>query len=278
MKTQDKEQIAKEVIRLAQLSSQNRIAKRAGVSSATISQIINGNWKLIKDSMWKKLSVKLRIDDSWSKVETGLFKKMYKYVYMAKKQSTTLAFSHHAGTGKTTFFTFFRNEFEDVIYIEGTRTMGKKTFLKRLLNNVGLEAYGTTEELYDQFVDHVSGLDEPIIINDQFDKLKDGTFDLFMDLYNDLFNSCGFILSGVPALEKRIRLGVQRKKIGYEEIWSRMNRKYIELPEVDIEDVQMIFQANGVDDVEAIHESFNCCDGDLRRVRQDVIKYHLNNK
>lgn len=278
MKTQEKEQIAAEVIRLSEISSQNRIAKRAGVSSATISQIINGKWGLIKDSMWKKLSVKLRIDNSWNKVETSLFRKMYKYVHMAKQQSTTLAFSHKAGAGKTTFYTFYQNEFENVIYIEGSRTMGKKTFLKRLLNSVGLEAYGTTEELYDRFVDHVSGLDEPIIINDQFDKLKDGTFDLFMDLYNDLFNSCAFILSGVPALEKRIRLGVQRKKIGYEEIWSRMNRKYVTLPEVDLDDVRLIFEANGVKDAEAIYESFNCCDGDLRRVRQDVIKYHMNNQ
>ncbi|MGB1295767.1 MAG: AAA family ATPase [Flavobacteriales bacterium] len=277
MKTQEKQQIANQVLRIANGTSQNRVAKRVGTSSATISQIINGNWDLIKDSMWRKIKVKLKIELNWVTVETKMFKKLNQLVTIAQKRQLTVAFSHQAGTGKSELFNHYHSTGSNVIYVEGNRTMSKKTYIKRLLNSIGHEAIGTTQELNEKFIDVVSELKNPVIIIDQFDKLKDGPFDLFMDFYNELFNHCGFVISGVPALRKRIINGVNKQKIGYDEIWSRMNRKFIELPQVCFDDVKLIFEANGVQDEETIHTSYNCCEGDLRRVRQDVMKYQLNN-
>ena len=42
-----------------------------GVSSATISQIINENWELISDDMWRKIASQIGLqDEKWETVET----------------------------------------------------------------------------------------------------------------------------------------------------------------------------------------------------------------
>ncbi len=277
MKKSEKEQIQKEIIRLSKQISQNKIARRAGVSSATISQIVNGNWQLIKPEMWRKIKVKLKIDTGWNIAPTRLYNDLNALLTAAKHRHLTIAFSHKAGTGKTTFFNHYQKTHPNVIYVEGSRTMSKKSFIKSLLTNAGQEDIGTTEELIGKFIDYVAGLDNPLIILDQFDKLKDGPFDLFMDFYNELHGHCGFVISGVAALKKRILNGVQRQKIGYEEIWSRMNRKFIPLYPVNQNDVKLICEHNGITDKETIMEIYNGCEGDLRRVRQEVEKHHLMN-
>ncbi len=277
MTKEQKKQIAQEVANLSKLLSQNKVAKRVGVSSATISQILNNNWKLIKPEMWRKIKVKLKLDINWQTAPTRMYQDLTNILTAAQTRHLTVAFSHQAGTGKTHVFTQYQKANKNVIYVEGTRTMSKKTYIKKLLTNAGQDTNGTTEELMQQFIDHVAELENPLIIIDQFDKLKENTFDLFMDFYNELYGHCGFAISGVVALEKRILRGVQRNKIGYEEIWSRMNRKFIQLHPVSLEDVRAIFVSNGIQDEEAITESFNMCNGDLRRVRQDIERYHLMN-
>ena len=277
MNEKNKQLIRAEIARLSKLSSQNRVANRVGVSSATISQIINNNWRLIKPEMWRKIKVRLKLDLNWNTAPTAMFRDLTLFLDTAKNNQSTVSFSHQAGTGKSHLYNHYQRVVPNVIYIEGTKTMSKKTYIKKLLVNAGQDAIGTTEELMEQFIDHVSELEQPLIIIDQFDKLKENTFDLFMDFYNELYGHCGFVISGVKALEKRILMGVQRNKIGYEEIWSRMDRKFIKLYATTREDVKLIFEANGVSDKLAITESYNSCGGDLRRVKKDVLKYQLNN-
>ena len=277
MTTQDKNQIKQAVEILSKQLSQNKVAKRVGVSSATISQIINDNWQLIKPEMWRKIKVQLKLDINWKTAPTRMFNDLNQILLAAQTRQLTVAFSHQAGTGKTHLFNAYQKAESNVIYVEGTRTMSKKTYIQKLLTNAGQDAFGTTQELMQQFIEHVSELENPLIIIDQFDKLKENTFDLFMDFYNELYGHCGFVISGVVALEKRILKGVQRNKIGYEEIWSRMNRKFISLHPISKNDVKLIFETNGVKDEIAISESFNTCQGDLRRVRQDIERFHLMN-
>lgn len=278
MNTNQKELIVAELVRLATKTSQKKVANRAGVSNATISQMINRKWKLIADEMWRKVMVTLRIDTTWKSAVTTNFKILQDLLAATKNLHMSLAVSHDAGHGKSHAYRFFEKSNENVIYVECKNYWTKKSYIKNLLMASGLEVSGTTEEMIETFIEHVMGLENPIIIIDQLDKLKDAQMDLFMDFYNDLYNHCGFLLSGVPALKKRILRGVQRDKIGYSELWSRIGRKFIALDETTIQDVRAVCNANGVTDEDLISEAYNICDGDLRRVRREVEKYFLNQK
>jgi DNA transposition AAA+ family ATPase len=271
----NKQVIAEEVARLSKKTSQNRVAYMARVSNATISKIISRKWKEISNEMWRKVQSNLRIDFKWNHAETTNFKILYNLCVTAQQNSLSIAVSEDAGKGKTQTYAFMERYNNNVVYIECKNYWTKKQYIATLLSSVGLSTLGTTNVMIDRFIRHMTGVSRPLIIIDQFDKLKDNQLDLFMDFYNDLSHNCGFVLSGVKALEKRILNGVNKDRIGFSEIYSRIGRKFIHLNPITQNDVKLICNANGVTDAEYIYYVFNNCEQDLRRVRRDVEKYHL---
>lgn len=261
-------------------TSQNQLALQADVSPATISQMLNNNWTLISDAMWRKVQVTLRIDPKWNTANTQNFLKIQQLLNAVKSRSLSIGISDSAGKGKTAAFTAFERDNDNVIYVECKNYWSKKSYIKQILINAGLSSIGTTEELINRLIKYLKGLETPIMIIDQFDKLKDPQLDLFMDFNNDLSGHCAFVLSGVEALEKRIVKGVNREKIGYAELYSRIGKKFIKLDPITQEDVQEVCVANGINDADDISFIYHNSEGDLRRVRRDIdkIKLKANNK
>lgn len=272
---QEKKLIRNEIEELCKKQSQNKVASMAGTSPATISQIRNNNWSKIKDQMWRKIKTNLRIETTWKTAETHNLLTLTQLLSAAQSRSMAIAVSHEAGTGKSHSYKYYARRHNNIIYIECKNYWSKKSYARNLLKAVGIDGGGTTEELIGRFLQYVSGLKNPLIIFDQIDKLKDSRMDLFMDFYNDMEGSCGFILSGVPALKKRILRGVQHDKIGYREIYSRIGRRFISLDKITYKDVKKVCIVNGLEDTDEIRKIYNLCDGDLRRVRRRIDRYFL---
>lgn len=274
--TQDqKTAIAKEVHIMTQKTSQAKVAKKANVSTATISQIVNGNWELIRPEMWRKVQTTLKIELNWITAKTNNLKIVLDLLKAAQSKSLSICIAHNAGAGKSEGYRYYDKMATNVIYIECKNYWTKKSYVKHLLLASGLDPEGTVEELIERFLDYIRSLEKPLLIIDQVDKLKDPSLDLFMDFYNEFDGHCGFVLSGVPALKKRIEKGVRFDKIGYRELYSRVGRKFIQLDPVTLKDVKSICIANGLDDEEQISFIYNTCEGDLRRVKREVQKYFL---
>jgi len=278
MNVQLKREIADEVIKMSQSTSQNKVSAKAGVSSATISQIRNNNWELIADEMWRKIMSNLKISTGWKIAPTTNLKSVTQLIAAAQQRKLSIGIAYDAGAGKSVCYKLYANENPNSIYIECKNYWSKKSYVKSLLKACGIKPFGTTEEMIEHFLDHMKSLHDPILIIDQFDKLKDPSMDLFMDFYNELEGACAFIVSGVPALKKRVVKGAQRDKIGYRELYSRIGRKFIELDPIKLNDVKSICEANGLTDKEEINYIFKNSEGDIRRVRRDVERYHLLNQ
>jgi DNA transposition AAA+ family ATPase len=274
MTENQKQQIANEIIELSSKASQNQIARRAGVSTATISQIVNNNWKLIAPEMWRKIAIKLHIEWGWNHAETTNNKLLNDLLLAAHSRGLAIGISHEAGAGKSHAYKRYLKSHKNVIYLECKNYWTKKSYIKNLQEASGIEGNGTTEEMIEDFIDHAMKLEHPILIIDQLDKLKDNQLDLFMDFYNSLPH-CAFLVSGVPALKKRILRGVQCDKIGYREFYSRIGRKFIQLDPISLNDVANVCKANGLHDEDYIHEIYNTCEGDFRRVRRSVEQHFL---
>ncbi|WP_163444948.1 AAA family ATPase [Flavobacterium columnare] len=278
MTKEQKQQIQKEVIAQVSFSSQVKVANKAGVSNAIISQMINNKWDSIADEMWRKVKIKLRIELDWITAETNNLKQLINFLTEAQKQGISFAVSDSAGVGKSEAYKLYAKLNRNVIYVECKTYWNTKDYIKALVTACGLDDYGTTKKLADTFTDYLAGLENPIVIIDQIDKLKDGSMDYFIDLYNDLSNHCAFCLSGVHAFEKRMRRGESRDKTGYAEIWSRIGKKFVKLNRLTIDDVRSICHANGVMDEKEIDDIFFKSDNDLRRVKKDIQNYFIKKR
>jgi hypothetical protein len=92
----------------------------------------------------------------------------------------------------------------------------------------------------------------------------------FITLYNNLEDHCGIVLCATNHLAKRIQRGRKLNKKGYNEIFSRKGRRFIELQGISTADVTAICMANGLTEAGKIREVMEECENDLRRVKRKV--------
>ncbi|MAO42128.1 MULTISPECIES: ATP-binding protein [Leeuwenhoekiella] len=270
-----KSTIVNEVAKAANLTSQRSVAIKAMVSTATISQMIAGNWGMISDDMFRKVQGNLSIELDWKIAMTENLNEAYRYCHAARMQGLALLISDNAGKGKSNAYKFYARRNENVMHVECKASWTKKTFVRHLLLAMGVQPIGTTEQMLEKWNDQIIRWAKPLLILDQADKLKDPQLDMFMEFYNDHEGHLGIILSGVQALRKRIERGIQHSKTGYDELYSRVGRRHIELDPINRDDVAAICCANGVDDEEDITFIYDTFGGDFRRVRREIKRIHL---
>lgn len=253
--------------------SQNKAAASLkGVSAATISQMLNGNWELIKNEMWRNVSAQIGYsDENWAAVETKNFADLT-YMYAdAKENSLVLAIIGDAGSSKTFTARHFAANNRRVYLLCCNEFWNRKLFLAELLTVMGRDYSGyTVGEMMGEVVSELKKQDAPLLILDEADKLSDQVLYFFITIYNQLEDECGIVLQATNHLEKRLKRGIKLNKKGYNEIWSRVGRRCIELDGVTADDIASICQANGVDGVKAIDKIIDDSESDLRRVKRRI--------
>lgn len=113
-------------------------------------------------------------------------------------------------------------------------------------------AYKNTSYFLDLIVTYFNSCENPILVIDEADKLRDSALCMLIPLFNRTQDRLAVILSGTDALQKRIRSGVRHSKTGYDEIESRFGRNYIVLRGSSYADVAAICKANGITNDESI--------------------------
>lgn len=264
---------------VTRFDSQNKAANSLkGVSAATISQMLNGNWELIKDDMWRNVGAQVGYTETeWVSVETRDFKVLTKLMIDAQLNSNVYAITGHAGTGKTFTIRQFAANNRRVHLLQCAEYWNKKMFMQELLAAMGRDYAGATiGEMMQEIVSELKRQKNPLIVLDEADKLTDQVLYFFITLYNQLEDQAGIILCATNYLEKRIKRGVKLNKKGYNEIYSRIGRKCIELKGLSAGDISSICQANGIEDRNDIQDVIQDCESDLRRVKRSI--HALKNK
>jgi len=272
MNTTEKQAIQEQLRNyVAKFSSQNKAANSLkDISSATVSQILNDNWEKVSDEMWRKVDKQTRLTpQGWVTVETSAFKLITKLIGDAQQFSNVLAITGGAGSGKSVAIKQYSNENKNAILLQCSEFWNRKYFLAELLSQMGRDYSGlTVSEMMQESIRVIQTLENPVIILDEADKLTDQVLYFFITLYNHLEDHCGIVLLATDHLAKRIRKGMKLNRKGYNEIYSRIGRKFIELKGTNYTDVTQVCMANGVADKAKIEQIFKDAEGDLRRVKR----------
>lgn len=260
--------------------SQNAAARSIGVSSATLSQMINGNWELITDEMWRTVATKTGYSRrEWVVVKTGGFETMTSILTDAKNKAMVVAVTGDAGSGKSESIKVFAKSNKNVFHLVCSEYWNRKNFMTELLSQLSITNYGyTVGEMMAEIISTIKRRENPLIILDEADKLSDQVLYFFISLYNHLEDSCGIILCATNYLAKRIRKGVNSNRKGYEEIFSRIGRKFVPMNCVTADDVEVVCKANGIEDDRVIDDIIARCELDLRRVKRLVQAVKLDNE
>ena len=254
------------------------------VSTATISQVLNDNWELISDEMWRTIgNLSGYYKAEWVVAETSVYRKLKSCFAEAKENPSGIyAVVINSSLGKSTAVESFCETTGNTYYVRCHRLMSIRVLLRQMLKSMGKDSSGTTIEMLDNMVGYLAKERKPLFIIDEVDKLKDDVLEMFVDIENKLNNKCGFVFLATPHLRKHVEACVSRGKRGFAELYSRMKKKFWDFtPSKAIfrKDVAVICLANGVADESVINEFTNKCEEDFR-VLADLItafKKSLNN-
>lgn len=254
-------------------ASQNKAANSLkNVSAATVSQMLNGNWELIKDDMWRNVATQIGYkDEKWAAVETSNYLRMLELLNDVKANSLVMGITGDAGTGKTFACRQYAESNKQVYLLCCNEYWNRKLFLTELLSSLGRDYTGfTVGEMMNEAVRVLKMQESPLIILDEADKLSDQVLYFFITLYNQLEDECGIVLCATSHLEKRILKGIKLNRKGYSEIWSRLGRKCVKLKGVTAADVAAICEVNGITDRVRVESVIADCESDLRRVKRKI--------
>ena len=269
---------------VATKGSQNQAARTLRqVSGATISQVLNGNWDLISDEMWRTIASQIGHDaNGWQVIPTEGYNRMYHLLRDAQQNALVLAVTGDAGCGKSQAVKQYAAENQNVIVLSCSEYWNRKLFLNELLRALGRTDYigNTVGEMVAEAMLRLKRLENVVLVLDEADKLNDQVLHFFITIYNQLEDQCGIFMCATPYLEKRIKRGVQNNRKGYREIYSRIGRKFIPMPVVNDSTIADVCEANGITDSRTIARIIDDSDCDLRRVKRLVhaAKQAANNQ
>lgn len=282
MMTQNNKQRVADSLRnfCARVGGQNKAANMlSGVSSATISQALNGKWEMISDDMWRKIEAQTKptVQADIRVAVTSQYRDMYDYITMAQTDSCVHTIVGDAGCGKTTAINEYKRNNSNVIAVSCASFWTKKNFLREIMKAAGIEYNGgDIYELENDIVTRISKMDKPVLILDEIDKLSDTVLYFYITFYNKLIGKCGIVCCSTQHLIKRLERGVKLGRLGYQEIRSRMG-DIAHLDKVNGNDIAKVCVANGVDSDADIEQWASESNGDLRELITRIISYRKVN-
>lgn len=244
-----------------------------GVSSATINKMLNGtDWETISEEMWRSVAQQTRTkSEGWQLADTSVHREMTMLLTRAQQDALVAGVIGAAGSGKTETCREYADEHRNVYHITCGEHWNRRTFVSKVLKSMGANVAGyTINDMMEEVVDALSRADNPLLILDEADKLSDQVLYFFITLYNQLEGRCGIVLCGTQYLKARIARGVRLGKKGFEEILSRLGRRFFELAEIGEEDVALVCVANGIESDAKIRKITKESESDLRRVKRSV--------
>ena len=273
-KTKTRDRLARYVQRYP---SQNMAAvSLKGISAATVSNILSGKWKNISEDMWQRLESQLIKNEGWQIFSTAAYRDMTFFLSDAQEQSSVMWVAAPAGIGKSTAAASYAALNRNVYRLTCATDMTKSDFVHELAAQIGVRTAGMSiREAFQEILRHVVTLERPLLIFDEADKLADSVMYYFISIYNALEDRCGIVFLSTSYIKKRIRNGVMKDKKGYDEIESRICRRYVDLTPVSAAEIEQICLVNGLSDAAAVgrvRTEARECGNDLRRVKRSVHK------
>lgn len=247
-------------------------------STGTVNAILKGKFENISDAMFRSIlsqiqSIKI---DGWQLCSTAAYKDMETLLQDAQQYQNVSWLVGPAGIGKTTSATIYARANRNTFLLPCSEDMHKSDFVHELARKIGIRTDGmTVREALAAIMAELVTLDHPLLIFDEGDKLTDSVFYYFISLYNALEDKCGMVFLSTPYIKRRMERGLKAERKGYDEMHSRICRRFIDLSPTTEYEVAAICNANGLSDeaaIRAVISGSRECRFDIRRVKKEIHK------
>ena len=213
--------------------SNRQTGRMLGVSATTISQIINGRYNIVPElenkimdflnSSQSKENQKEATHSVTTLVETSTYKKVLEAINIMYVEMSIGVIYGEAGIGKSRALKEFKKEMSRTILIQATPAYTAKELFKALHIRLGGDGKGTLNGLFNEVVQHLSG-SERVVIIDEAENLPNQALDMLRrlwDMTKDDESDEGTISLVLVGLE-RLLYNLKGKRGEFSQLYSRV--------------------------------------------------------
>lgn len=268
--------------------SLTKFSTKLGISRAILNRLLAGETeKILSEANWvtiaRLLDVSIGGKNTWMRAETPVYTFVTGQLEACQNNSISGLLCDRADIGKSFAARCYVAEHANAVYIDCSQVKCKTKLIRAIAKEFGLDARGKYADVYADLVFYLKGINNPLIVLDEAGDLEYSAFLELKGLWNATEYTCGWYMMGANALKHKIDTMIERKRVGYEEIFSRYGQRYQritpesadEYKEFSLMQVALIAGANG--SKLPVKKMYAATSGSLRRVHTEVMKQQAIN-
>lgn len=205
-------------------------AKQWEMNGSVYSRLKSGELAgLLKDSQWLNMGRELGINANerkWNTAKTDVFKTIEEDVLFCKQYSKSRICVDDCGIGKTYTAKYLSRTLKNCFYVDASQGKTKRQFIKIVARAIGIDINDKYENIKANVKYYLTTIQEPIVIIDEAGDLEYGAFMDLKELWNGTENACAWYLIGADGLRRKIERGINSRKVGYREMFSRLSERF----------------------------------------------------
>ena len=264
-------------------ASDAKFAIALGINAAQFSTIRKGKLdRVLSDTNWisiaRRLDVQLGARQEWKTAKTPVYMYIYNQLKECQDNSQSGLLCDRADVGKTYTARCYVKENRNAVYIDCSQVKSKQKLIRQIAREYGINHTGRYADVYEDLVYYLRTLENPLVILDEAGDLDYAAFLELKALWNATEFACGWYMMGADGLKQKIETNMGRKKVGYEELFSRFGKRFLKITPDGKEawddfaraQVSLIARANCPDvDIKRIYHNTG---GSLRRIPVELSK------
>lgn len=230
----------KEKVRSTVLESRSRFggsdsafAKSLGIPAPSFSRLKSGDTeKLLSDSIWISLGRQFEVktdERNWNVARTKVYTEIEDNLQFCKEYSKSMILVDNCGIGKTFCARHIIKKMPNAFYIDCSQAKRRMEFIRLLAKTIGIDNNGKIVEIKANIKYALNLFEKPIVVLDEAGDLDYGAFLDLKELWNGTTGRTGWYMMGADGLRDKVEKGINRRKVGYAEIFSRFSDEFITL-------------------------------------------------
>ena len=214
--------------------SDAKFAIALGISAAQFSMICKGKIdRVLSDANWisiaRRLGVEMGARQEWKTAKTPVYTYIYNQLKECQENSQSGLLCDRADVGKTYTARCYIKENRNAVYIDCSQVKSKQKLIRQIAREFGINHTGRYSDVYEDLVFYLRTIQNPLVILDEAGDLDYAAFLELKALWNATELACGWYMMGADGLKAKIEGNIGRKKVGYEELFSRFGKRFLKI-------------------------------------------------
>lgn len=208
-------------------------SKQWSINNAVFSRLKSGEIDgLLKESQWLNLGRELGINPNerkWVTAKTDVFEAIKSDVEFCKENAKAMILVDDCAIGKTYTAKYLSKSMSNCFYVDASQSKTRQLFIRNFAKMLGVDDKGKYATVKADIKYYLKMLTSPVVIVDEAGDLDYNAFLELKELWNATDNACGWYMMGADGLRNKIEKGINNKKVGYREIFSRYSDKFMKI-------------------------------------------------